>query len=102
MSIQDCCILCKEAVRPRQEGIQCDVCDRWQHRICDTAISREDYRRAVRSGDGIDWRCEDCLNMSAGFLPNAESSRVDGNPLGECFRFFEELVLVTLFPIFFY
>ena len=44
-----------------------------------------------------------CLNMSAGFLlPNAESSRVDGNPLGECFRFFEELVLVTSFLIFFY
>ena len=29
-------------------------------------------------------------------------SRVDGNPLGECLRFFQELVLVTLFLIFFY
>ena len=79
MSIQDCCIRCKEPVRPRrQEGVQCDVCNRWQHRICDTGISREDYRRAVRSGDGIDWRCEDCLNMSMGLLlPNAESSRVN-------------------------
>ena len=79
MSIQDCCIRCKEPVRPRrQEGVQCDVCNRWQHRICDTGISREDYRRAVRSGDGIDWRCDDCLNMSMRLLlPNAESSRVN-------------------------
>ncbi|CAB4027969.1 hypothetical protein pdam_00025431, partial, partial [Paramuricea clavata] len=75
---KDYCKRCKKFVRPRQEGIQCDGCDNWQHRTCDTGISRGEYREAVRSGKGVDWRCNDCLNMSAGFLlPNAEHTRVD-------------------------
>ena len=75
---KDCCKRCKKFVRPRQEGIQCDGCDNWQHRTCNTRISRGEYREAVRSGKGVDWRCNDCLNTSAGFLlPNAESTRVD-------------------------
>ena len=41
-------------------------------------VVQKDYRSAVRSGQDIDWRCDDCLNMSAGFLlPAAESTRVD-------------------------
>ncbi len=88
---KDCCKHCLELVRPRQEGIQCEVCDYWQHRTCQTGISREEYRDAVRSGNGLDWRCEDCLNMSAGFLlPNAEStrlSRMNENTLCKYFSF---------------
>ncbi|XP_028408197.1 uncharacterized protein LOC114530772 [Dendronephthya gigantea] len=77
MADQDLCIRCKNSVRARQEGIQCDGCDRWQHRTCDTGISQQRYRSAVRNGQDIDWRCDDCLNMSAGFLlPLAESSRI--------------------------
>lgn len=77
MSAQDCCIRCKEPVRARQEGLQCDGCERWQHRTCNSGISQIDYRTAVRCGQDIEWRCDDCLNMSAGFLlPVAESTRV--------------------------
>ena len=30
------CIVCDEPVRPRQQGIQCDGCLRWNHRVCNT------------------------------------------------------------------
>ena len=44
------CIACKEPVRPRQQGLQCDGCFRWNHRVCNTGISLEVYRAAVREG----------------------------------------------------
>lgn len=77
---KDCCKWCKKFVRPRQKSIQCDGCENWQHGTCDTGISREVYRVAVGTGKEQEWGCEDCLNMSAGFLlPNAESTRLDEN-----------------------
>ncbi|KAH3704175.1 hypothetical protein DPMN_079231 [Dreissena polymorpha] len=30
------CISCDRIVSPRQHAITCDLCDRWQHRTCDT------------------------------------------------------------------
>ena len=30
------CIDCDEPVRPRQQGVQCDGCFRWNHRVCNT------------------------------------------------------------------
>ena len=30
------CLVCMEPVRPRQQGVQCDGCFRWSHRICNT------------------------------------------------------------------
>ena len=73
-----------EPVRPRQQGVQCDSCFRWSHRIYNTGkftkkfsisirwtlfysniyfwidligISQEVYRAAVRDGTDIEWRC---------------------------------------------
>ena len=43
------CIFCAKEVTSRQEALLCDGCDRWQHRRCQTGITREDYRAAVRS-----------------------------------------------------
>ena len=51
------CIICRTPVRPRQQAIQCDGCYRWNHRMCNTGISQEEYRAAVREGNGIDWCC---------------------------------------------
>ena len=53
-STMDLCTSCSNPVRPRQEGLQCDGCNRWQHRTCHTGISRETYRAAVQSGQTID------------------------------------------------
>ena len=56
------CIVCGKLVRPRQEALLCEGCERWQHRTCETGVSQLDYREAVRSGESIDWRCVDCEN----------------------------------------
>ena len=40
------CITCKEPVRPRQQGLQCDGCFRWNHRVCNTGISLEVYNNS--------------------------------------------------------
>ena len=65
------CIACKEPVRPRQQGLQCDGCFRWNHRVCNTGISLEVYRAAVREGAEIEWRCEFCQH------PDADSTMED-------------------------
>ena len=80
------CIVCKEPVRPRQQGLQCDGCFRWNHRVCNTGISLEVYRAAVNEGAEIEWQCEFCQHpdadgtmedVSLADLPPAESSLED-------------------------
>ena len=56
----DLCIFCTFPVRARQEGLQCDDCQQWQHRMCQTGISQQEYRVAVQTGQPIDWRCAPC------------------------------------------
>ena len=94
------CNVCDFPVRPRQEGLQCEGCFRWQHRTCGTGISRAQYRAAVQSGEGIDWSCQVCMetpcfestrmdeDMDFVSLPEPESVDESGTPLfsGE-FRF---------------
>ena len=67
------CISCKERVRPRQEGLQCDGCLPWQHRTCHTGVSQADYRNAVKTGASINWRCLTCD------FPQAESTALSEN-----------------------
>ncbi|XP_020604609.1 uncharacterized protein LOC110043493 isoform X2 [Orbicella faveolata] len=92
------CNVCNFSVRPRQEYLQCEGCYRWQHRSCDTGISRAQYRAAVQSGEGIDWSCQMCKETSTRMeedmaslisdpsipyasLPEPESFQESGTPL---------------------
>ncbi|RMX42655.1 hypothetical protein pdam_00025172 [Pocillopora damicornis] len=59
------CIVCDEPVRPRQQGVQCDGCLRWSHRLCNTGISQEAYRTAVTDGVEIDWLCAACAELTS-------------------------------------
>ena len=43
-------IECKRPVKKQQEEIFCDGCNQWQHRICNTGITRTEYRNAVKKG----------------------------------------------------
>ncbi|XP_076068555.1 uncharacterized protein LOC143040981 [Oratosquilla oratoria] len=72
---EDPCIICRKQVRPRQQAILCDGCSRWQHRVCNTGITQDEYREAVRSNETISWRCQECSYHLAIGLPLAESSR---------------------------
>ena len=36
VQMTDICIACGKVVGKRQHGVTCDLCDRWQHRVCDT------------------------------------------------------------------
>ena len=42
----DLCIFCTLPFRARQEGLQCDDCQHWQQRRCQTGISQQEYRVA--------------------------------------------------------
>ena len=55
------CIECKRPVKKQQEGIFCDGCNQWQHRTCNTRITRTEYRNAVKKGLDINWECNKCL-----------------------------------------
>ncbi|XP_033115449.1 uncharacterized protein LOC117115664 [Anneissia japonica] len=54
------CIECKEPVTERQEGVLCEECERWQHRVCGTRITREQYRQGMEDGY-LDWSCNECI-----------------------------------------
>ena len=54
------CIVCNQQVSSRQHGLQCDQCNRWQHRICNSGIDIATYRRAVSGLIELDWKCTDC------------------------------------------
>ena len=65
------CISCNQVVRPRQEAVQCDGCDKWQHRTCDTGITRYTYRRLVQGLETLIWWCYSCRPS-----PTTESTRL--------------------------
>ena len=44
----DLCILCEREVTWEDEAVSCDVCKRWQHRLCYTGITQEIYNAANR------------------------------------------------------
>lgn len=55
------CRQCKKKnVRHRQEAVQCEQRSHWQHRTCDTGISRADYRQAVKGNLCLQWRRSPC------------------------------------------
>ncbi|KAI0227998.1 hypothetical protein LSAT2_021486 [Lamellibrachia satsuma] len=57
----DNCVVCNKLVRPRQQALQCDDCDRWQHRVCQTGLTQRRYRQLVADDSNSDiWQCSVC------------------------------------------
>lgn len=61
------CLSCAGEVRPRQEGVQCDVCNRWQHRTCGTGVSRLEYLEACALGN-LEYTCYWCQDPTQNVL----------------------------------
>ena len=53
------CIACDREVRHRQHAISCDICERWQHRLCDTGITLQEYNLA-RQDNQLQFICRPC------------------------------------------
>ena len=83
---RDSCVVCDAAVGARQEGLQCDLCSKWQHRKCNSGVTRELYRRLVRGvADLEQWKCRDCTEQDStiSFNPTVESTRVSAVSLDD-------------------
>ena len=63
MASNDSCIFCSDEVRPRQHGLLCEDCNRWQHRKCKTGITQKQYYDAMKGLIQLDWRCAECTYM---------------------------------------
>ncbi|XP_076086821.1 pygopus homolog 1-like [Mytilus galloprovincialis] len=57
------CVLCDQQVRPRQHALQCEDCDKWQQRLCNTGISITDYRLMVNEEVDIIFHCVECVRI---------------------------------------
>ena len=53
------CGSCEGEVKSNQSGLQCDMCDRWFHCVCEK-ISSEEYKMLSREGSGTQWYCRPC------------------------------------------
>ena len=73
------CIVCELTVRPRQQALLCDGCQRWQHRTCNTGIGQDDYREAVRLDQSINWRCHSCEDVEEPPVPILNSTYRDAD-----------------------
>ena len=74
----DLCVVCLVAVG---EGLQCDACIKWQHRKCNSGITRELYRKIVEGQTHLDqWKCQKCSENDLTFIPTVESTRVSDVP----------------------
>ena len=61
----DMCVFCQRLARPRQEGLQCDKCQGWQHRACNTEITRSCYCKLCKGKLDLEWFCEECKKTVA-------------------------------------
>lgn len=57
-------------------AVQCDGCDGWQHRKCQTGITAQEYRRMVRGELDRSWYCGSCAEPS----PNEGASALEPTP----------------------
>ncbi|KAL8597047.1 hypothetical protein ACOMHN_055640 [Nucella lapillus] len=61
------CLACNRIVGNNHEALQCDGCARWQHRVCGTNFTKEQYLELTRAEYFV-WYCSGCapqfLNLS--------------------------------------
>ena len=69
------CIHCDTQIRPKQHMLQRRRCWHssieyaWQHRICRTSVSFEEYHNALKNNQKLQWQCEQCTFLDS-ILPD--------------------------------
>ena len=58
-----CCPLCKEKVLDDQEGVECEMCLQWSHKIC-LCMTDEEYN-GIKHNPATNWFCARCLAIKA-------------------------------------
>ena len=56
----DLCIFCEHEVIWEDEAVSCDVCKRWQHRLCFTGITQKIYTAANQDQAEFEFVCGPC------------------------------------------
>ncbi|XP_066274964.1 uncharacterized protein [Branchiostoma lanceolatum] len=85
------CVVCKTNVRPKQEALQCDNCNRWQHRTCQKEITQKVYWQVVHEKVVLEsWHCKDCTTPSEPMQVD-EPSILLSPPSGESTRVSDQL-----------
>ncbi|CAG2190845.1 FAT4 [Mytilus edulis] len=89
----------KKTVTIRQDALQCDTCDNWQHRLCETGISKELYNQLVQQEEEIDFYCKECglpaEESSIPQLPDFESTRYSTDGVHEASFSLEQSTVST-------
>lgn len=61
------CSICSKNVTFRQQGLECDHCNDWYHRICCKGtvsfMTQEAYRSLTRSTEEFIWHCPGCAAL---------------------------------------
>ncbi|XP_066293786.1 zinc finger protein 22-like [Branchiostoma lanceolatum] len=67
-------VVCERTVTTRKQALQCDRCDGWQHRTCDTGILKDFYRRL----------CNDEVSLAELLCSRCQQTEEDApHPTGE-------------------
>ncbi|XP_065941248.1 tropomyosin-1, isoforms 33/34-like [Magallana gigas] len=77
------CISCGREVRPKQHAVSCDACEGWQHRLCNTGITFQQYNAAKHGREEIHWFCRPCEDRywpNPADAPAADAPVPDADP----------------------
>jgi len=54
------CQKCSKPVHDRHQAVSCDSCGEWQHRGCDTGITKYQYQKMRKGGIELPFTCTVC------------------------------------------
>ena len=60
MALEYPCISCFQEVKDDEQAIQCERCDKWQHRTCDTGFTEAEYNAALNLEKDLVFFCKPC------------------------------------------
>ena len=74
------CRVCRKSCKDNEQCLQCNTCNRWQHRVCSTNISEDHYHLLSQIYD-FSWNCSKCspyiINSTLPTqCPDVESTRL--------------------------